>query len=552
MSTSPPAAHPAWRRRDGLACAALTLAWLAPVLFIGVGGDFPLNDDWAYAHSARSLWETGQLDRVGWTWAPIVTHSLLGAAFVGALGPSFEALRLCSLLLGWLGVLATYALCRELAVPRSLAGLGAASVGFNPLHLNLAYTFMTDVPFTALTAGSLYLLVRGLRRGRPACAVAGLGLALAAALSRQVGLALPAAFAAALLLARSGRLPRAAVAGGGLALAAAGYALASSGLFSAGDAGGDYPISRFLWDMLTRPDFASSSLENAAVAGLYLGLFAAPVSAALLPRAGWRVALGAAIATPLALQLAWQRGRPMPLGGNVLYDLGLGPATLAGAFDAVGRAPAWCWWGVTALALASAFTALGLIGLALARHSAELRRRPELLMLLALPPIHLLPQIASQNFFDRYLIALLPGLVALLLALPGRRGRGRSRPAVALGWGLCLAFAVFGTLGTRDYLEHHRARWRLIDGLLERGVAPARINGGFEFEGLNAPDPDVLGRFLSRRGIYEDEFVVSHEPAIRGYRVLATASFRRLLPPGTETLTLHRRLGPPRPEAGPR
>jgi hypothetical protein len=540
MSASGSAASALERRRDRLACAALALAWLAPLLVIGFHGDFPLNDDWAYAHTARVWLESGRFERLGWTWAPIVSHSLVGAAFLALLGPGFEALRLSGLCMGLLGVMGVWCLCREVGASRGYAWVAAASVGFNPIYLNLSYTFMTDVPFAALVTWSLVLLARGLARGSPAWTGAGLAVAVAATLSRQIGVATGVAWAAARLAAVRRRPPPWALAAGALAVAGAIWAVGTSGAFSAGGGGGDYSSLHFLRDMLRRPGALRDTLRSSLVAVLDLALFAAPGVAALAVAARRRVLVGAAAGLLPALLALRAAGVRMPVGGNVLYDLGVGPATLTGAYDALARAPAGLWWGVTALAVASALAACGLVASALAGRAAALRGRPALVMLAVLPVAVLAPQIASRNFFDRYLLTVLPAALALLIGLCGGARLTRTGGALAaLG---VAALALWGVLGTRDYLEHHRARWALIGELLERGVPPERLEAGFEFEGWRTRDEHAVTGYLRRRGIYEREFVVSHAARVRRYRPIAQRSFRRWLPPGIETLTAHQRL----------
>ena len=66
---------------DLLACALITVLWIAPVFVIGLEGEFPLNDDWAYAKPVHTFFETGQLSRTEWTHMPIVTHTAIGIAF---------------------------------------------------------------------------------------------------------------------------------------------------------------------------------------------------------------------------------------------------------------------------------------------------------------------------------------------------------------------------------------------------------------------------------------------------------------------------------------
>ena len=43
--------------------------------------------------------------------------------------------------------------------------------------------------------------------------------------------------------------------------------------------------------------------------------------------------------------------------------------------------------------------------------------------------------------------------------------------------------AGFAVLATRDHMQWQRARWEVIHAVLQRGVAPSALDGGYEFNG---------------------------------------------------------------------
>ena len=73
-------------RRDLLACAVLSLLWLAPLPLIGIHGDFPLNDDFTYALTTQKFLETGHFEPKRWAFAPIYTNVALGVVFSSLFG----------------------------------------------------------------------------------------------------------------------------------------------------------------------------------------------------------------------------------------------------------------------------------------------------------------------------------------------------------------------------------------------------------------------------------------------------------------------------------
>ncbi len=523
--------------QDLLASVLLSALWAIPMLVIGTHGEFPLNDDWAYAKTTQVFLETGRFVRDAWTFAPIVTHVGLGALFATLFGFSFETLRLSGLFMGWVGLLASFWFFRQVGSGRATSLLGALVVGFNPIYLNLSYTFMTDVPFTALAIGSLLLLARGLADRRWPALAGGLCLAVGASLSRQPGVAIAIALFVAVGVSHRAWLRRRwlPVAGlAGLAVAAAALLLAS------GAAPGSYSLE-MASDV---PGLARRVGENAFGAFAYLGLFLSPlVALALASNArlgrGFAIAGAASAVALLVLTLLDLR---MPVGANVLYDLGLGPPTLHGA-QALPGAPPWVWWILTAIAMGGGMFGAALIARETWTH--HLARRPERILLLAFPLVYLVPLFAVPNFFDRYLLPVLAPLAAVLLT-PHDRPLRPSRAAHALGFALVVPLALFGVLGTRDYLEHNRARWALLEPLIERGVRGDNIDAGFEVDGWSGLHPAVVWQKRQQELDRDAHFLVSHlgPRNLPGYRLVETRSYQRLLPPREEVIGLYERDDP--------
>ena len=137
-------------RADYFALLGLTGIWVLIALLLGIDGEFPLNDDWAYAWTTDHAMETGTFVRHDFTYIPAYTNVGIGMLFSAIFGPSAETLRASGVFMGWLGVLGAYLLCRVVGARRGPSILGALVTGLNPVYLNLSFTFMTDVPFTTL------------------------------------------------------------------------------------------------------------------------------------------------------------------------------------------------------------------------------------------------------------------------------------------------------------------------------------------------------------------------------------------------------------------
>lgn len=527
------------RDRDRLATVILSGLWAVPLVVIGIHGEFPLNDDWAYARTTQTLLETGRFARDAWTFAPILTNVGLGVVFSWVFGFSFEALRLSGVFMGWLGLVGAYRLFREVGVDTRRSFFGAAVVGFNPIHLNLSYTFMTDVPFTALCTWSLVFCARGLLRSSWRAMAAGMALCALAALSRQPGVAIVPAAVLAASVAPEGEFRTRMLLWGGVAVVGAVGGLAI--LFAVG---GPFPfrLPEFVRGSAGGPSLAGAVVRYAVVIFVNLGLFLSPVVALMLSNGAglqrrvvaWTT--GLSVLVLLALLLS---GESLPIGGNVLYDLGVGPSTVHGARFLPG-APDGSWWLATAVAAVAGSFAVALLGMDVVRH--RFRSRPDRLLLLVFPLLYLAPLLGVDNFFDRYLLPILAPLAAVLLGVHAVPSRARVG-GVAAALGLLAALAMLGVLGTRDYLEHSRARWSLLQTLIERGVPAERIDGGFEFDGWSGLHPATVWEQRRRGKSYE--FVVSHlgPRHMRDFRVLDTRWYQRLLPPRKEGLVLYQRVG---------
>jgi hypothetical protein len=527
--------------------ALLTVLWLLPGLVIGTSGEFPLNDDWAYAIPVKTFLETGRLERLAWTWTPIVTHVAVGSAFSSTFGYSFETLRWASLLFGWLGVLGTYQLCRRLDVGPERAALAAALIGLNPIYLNLSYTFMTDIPFLGLAIWSQVLLVAALQRRSWLAMAGGIGLALAATLSRQTGLALVLALPAAILVSRASlRGALAALAVGGLGVV--GYTIATRWLLSGGsDPGTYFGVLYSLEQMIREESTAFFLVRNGITLVVYLGVFLSPLVALGfspgLERRAWPFALAV---IGLASYGIVRLGMPMPPGINIVRNLGLGPTDLAG-IELLPQAPAWLWWigSVAGLyCIAHACASLVRNGW---QERITLRADPARIFLLAFAVAYTLPHLSRSPYFDRYLFVIAPTLAALLLRSFGGAPAGDApaglvrRAASAL---LLVGLGVFAVAGTRDYLEHNRARWALLNGLLADGITPRQIDGGFEFGGYFnfTAQPETLKKGKLGRWVEDDEYRISYAAELPGYREIRQRSYARLLPPGEQMVFVLQRI----------
>ncbi len=511
----------------------------AVIAAIGPSGEFPLSDDWSYAYAARELCTTGQLRLLPWTGASVVLQAAYGAALCAVGGFSFELLRASTLVLAVTGALGFALWLQTLGVRGLALGLAVVLVALNPLYVNLAFTFMTDVPTTVAAIWAAYFYSRGLTERRSGLVLTGSLLAAAALLIRQHGIFVAgAAGTAALLVADrpwGERLRTAAIA---LAIPATAF------------------IAFHLWLLVLHPPpeavlqkldeagrLTASGLINCAFRGLmYLGVFTAPLLIGFRhPLHAYHPRLlrgGYLLAGTLALVLFVRERTLMWYLTNVIYDVGLGALSLRDT-QVLALVP------VRRLGLALSIPLTGLavvaVGRGVSTYCTGFRRLRDPAVgftVLATGMLFAGTLVHTRYYFDRYLLIVLPFAVATLLTL-------RPLPTIRpISLALAAVLAWYAVAGTHDYMAWNRARFDGLAALEASGVPATSIDGGFEYNAWrfapsgyagptnNAARPGQPQSVRSWWWVADDEFLLSFRP-LGGYAVRQRLPYRRWLPPGT-------------------
>lgn len=449
--------------------------------------EIPLNDDWAYAQTVRTLLETGRLRVSDWTAASIVFQTVWGAVFAWAGGGfSFTVLRASTLTASFLGALGCYALLCELGLPRRNVWLAVLALVVNPLFVYLSYTFMSDIFYFSLMAWSLWAYARGLRRGSVSALWAGAACAGAAYLSRQVALVLPAAAALAWVVRERRRAW-----GGVLAIVAVPLAVcAVHEWWLRAVHGVPWGFQINVVQNNLRASLTSQLplwvFWKILLSCLYLGVFALPLSVAHAGRPWWAVPRGARRRVVI-LSLVWfvvlaaicgvtlgESGRVMPYLGSVINRSGLGPRNLHG--DKLPFAPPWIFGPVTVLAVLGG-AAQGALWTEAVWRLRRVRGGPWLLLPVS-GLLMLAPTVLMATLWDRYFLVLLPAAFAFAVGRVPVRWSGWAAGVVT-----CAVFLVYSLTGMNDCLHWNLARWTAGRRAVARGVAPGEVDGGFEWLG---------------------------------------------------------------------
>ncbi len=476
--------------------ACLALFFVAAAAAVGADRNVPVIDDWTYAWSVEQLLEHGRLAMLDWSAVFPVGPALWGAAWSLVFGFSFVTLRVSTLVLALVACSALYFILRELEASPRLALLGALSVAANPAFLLLSSSFMTDVPFIALTLLALLYYTRAIRRGEPAALWWGGLWACVSCLDRQVGVLTPIA-ALPLIISPPGRISRAAAAwpiGATWAAMLAGSLVVTTWLHPTGEMG--KLVDRLGW--LFHMPLTQYITYNLYVL-LTVAFYALPALLAMAARGLWRgPAVPVATAAVAALLFALVGDIPLPLRPNNTWTL----REVGGARQLINGAwPAFQWTG-----LEYGLRALGVLALALAVLAIIRRERVVPAMVpsrtssrgslrgavtaLADGPwpartplvVYGVAYLALVNvlwfYNDRYVLVLLPIAVALVL---GQRTASTGVPRLA--WAVTALYAVVAVAGTRDTLRFNQEVRDSWQALVDSGVRPSDIDAGYAWTG---------------------------------------------------------------------
>ncbi|MBI5917244.1 MAG: glycosyltransferase family 39 protein [Bacteroidetes bacterium] len=554
-------------KKDRACLLILAAAWLLAALLVHPVGDFPLNDDFSYGRSVRNLVVDGQLRYDPWFSMTLLSQVLWGAGFCKIFGFSFTALRLSTLVLGWVGVVASYLLCRDAGQGRRTALVAALVVAFNPFFFSLSLTFMTDVPFFTFSILATLFFGKFFRNSAVKWLVAGTFFALAATFVRQLGLMLPLSFGVAWLFFAGLRPKTALTAAAPLALTLLLFLGYSNWLAASQGLPDGYGNFGRLFQRLGSGGFWEQVLPRTGILLTYLGGLLLPLTLLLVP--AWRgrfldkkngaVAL-ALVLTVVAFAAAWYK---LPWG-NLLYNFGVGPKLLKDGFYFINVRPVAPEWLVNLLKVIGLAGAMLLVFLMVKNLPGKIYHPNPLRPIVVFAVCNLVLYTGflflDLHFFDRYFFQMLPFLLLLLLpavneACTGdfsRRWPRRLKSpvqvvhfilnsfhckkkwlAAAVALVLLAAFSI-GT--THDYLAWNRARWQALDFLTkEKNILPSRIDGGFEFNGWHRPGERNYETSKSWWWVDRDDYVVAFG-GLGNFTKEKGFAWVRWLPPGVDSV----------------
>lgn len=486
-------------RPSVLAMIGLAVTWILLFFAIDHRGEFPLIDDWAYAHGVSDLLNEGVLKISDWVAMTQVAHLFAGYAWSLIFGYSLQHLREFTILIGGIGSIIMFAGTGYFTKSIALRLLATAILTFNPIWIYLSYTFMTDVPFTALFLGMMVLIYRWMREPGYILWIVILILGIVIVLIRQTGLGIGLSFLLWVVLMKTEERKKYLVAAVVLAVLQVGtLVFYEIWMSSIGALSSRYHSASNLTWILSRDWWFIRAIYYGIIQFHYVSMF----MIALFPVSIWMLFFrDKMMLSQKVLYLRYGLASLFVIGiaGVIGSDILMNPRyTHLMQYDTVGHVMTidftyerltfssnykWMWYIIFGISLVNlvALIQLGWGRMCMLSSGLRLSSAPWVWPALILGGYAVFISI-GQFVFDRYMLLHLPLAIWVVLALFERLDL-KKIPGVVLGCsGVFLLLSLsFGVLGTHDSLEWNRVRFGALAQLEERGVPPTKIDGGAEY-----------------------------------------------------------------------
>lgn len=175
------------------------LAWLIVFQLLAIAliqpyGNFPLNDDWAYAHSAIWFNSEHRIRLSNWIAMNLLPQAVAGGLVTAAVGFSFDALRHLTQIVALLTSISAFYFFRSAALTAAQAFVATLVLVAMPSWPVLANSFMTDIYGLVFALSAAALFIRLLEKHSAQLLFFAILLSVIGVLQRQVVVVVPFAF----------------------------------------------------------------------------------------------------------------------------------------------------------------------------------------------------------------------------------------------------------------------------------------------------------------------------------------------------------------------
>lgn len=464
----------------------LSLLWLFIIIIVNPVGDFPLNDDWCYAKSVKTLMEDGYLKLYNWGEMTLVAHVYWGYFFTSFFSFSFTVLRWSTLLLGGASIIGIYRLCKEMKTSRWIGIICALLCMVNPIFMGLSFSFMTDVPFYCITIWTFYFFIKALHTNDWLFLILAILFCCWAFLIRQIALVFPLAWMFSVLLTQKRTktiVLKSLIPIFILAILYFGYTyvMKSEGILQERYNNKLYLLFSMIKEITVKRLINIFGYFFLSIA--YIGFLLAPIHLFHLNKINYRkLRIWIVLFVLLITVILIYTGKAIPSLDNIWIDFGIGPTTLSdfsGNFTETPspNAPKILWWFITLIGVLSSVVLLFKFKDIFQKFINRSKIDNSAVFSFLYFAIYATPFLIV-GFYDRYLLALLPAVIIILCV---QYNKEPSRHFKRFSLLFVFVMGTFSVCATHDYLSWNRTRWEVISQLKESGVRLDYIGGGVEY-----------------------------------------------------------------------
>ena len=510
----------------------LFLISVAIIIFVNPIGDFPLNDDWQYAYPAKSLIENGTYNLIGAFSPNIFLQVLWGYLFCLPFGEfSFTYLRYSTLVAAIMSGWIFYYLIKTYTNRTNLEALFCTLfLVFNPLYFSLAFSFMTDVPFLGICLLSIFFYLKYILHQNSTYRILGAIVSIATLFLRQPGILILIDAEVAILgfhFLEKKNHQKVITSIALIFMSILAYSFIESFLkpylqveknyISVGD--------EYLDSFIQNPLFFIFQIAKRSLMTIfYLGLFLLPFISLIIQKVKethldkkW-IQFSLLVFNVIITIVLLQTGFVFPYGGNIFYNLGLGPLLLKDTLFLDMNAgfelpiPLMIGGGFICQIL-GCYLILFLLNKIYVAFKEPLKH--QLLLALVLINLLYLGAMIVFSYFDRYLLLLIASILIILMRENYPKKIYQYKSVIVLS----SLMMVFSVLATKDFLQWNRTCHQAFTHLKAQGFDSKKIDAGLPINGFEETIDDID---------QTHEYVLSFNQ-IEGYETIDSYPFYRWL-----------------------
>lgn len=494
-------------------------------------GEFPLNDDWAYAQAVKILNNTFVLDFGPFPAMTLLTHIVWGSLFTKLFGFSFILLRISTLISALIGFIFLNNLVVKLGGSKTAGLVACLTLMLNPIFFNLSNTYMTDVNFNTLCILCIYFAHSFFTTHRRFYLIAFTLASMALVLLRQYGIVFPVCFLAANLFLVNERKRNLMFSVLSVLLTVIILKLFESYLKLHLPAGSTYkfsrqvdPLSSAFWENLSNSFFLRYKeivqhllVYTSPVALLFLGSVLKHLRKEIIVA----MVINSFVFTCFFFSGQWLTSQ------NIFTGLMIGPESFFESFTGHrhNSFPKFDGWLLTVkmiLSFITLFVFFSSVIISFIKTNNHKKINPNVMLLWCFIFAYSFMIIITESYFDRYHLPLITAGVILFTTMTRDydiQVRFATVPLVFFAW--------ISIAGTKDYFELNRQRWDAYRFLRsELKIPKDKINAGFEVSCWNDGVSVGWVEFITLEGF--DYLIQFNKPP--GFKTYKEYSFQRYLP----------------------